>query len=141
MKKISVPFQFQRGDLPLEHVSPVNHVILFRNPEHASGICNHALALVAALDWTEQEGLAGGVYLVAGQHVPFAVKQIPTAGAVRSLPEPVPAVGRIAAICKLIPPALPVCGRLEALGVCHWDRGIIDAAELEDLLPGCGRNP
>lgn len=123
--------------LPRKHVPSIYHVVLLRNPERAPCIRNHAFALVAALDWTEYEGLAGGVHLVAGQHVALAVKQVPATGAVRGLPEPVPAIGRIAAVCKLIPPTLAVCGRLEALGVCHWYRGIVDVAELEDLLPGC----
>lgn len=130
-------FSFQ---LPLKYIPPVNHVILLRDPEHTPGIRNHAFALVRALDWTEQEGLAGRVHLVAGQHVALAVKQIPPTGSIRSLLEPVPAIGRIAAVCKLIPPALPVCGRLEALGVCHWSRRVIDVAEFERLLPGRGRH-
>ena len=78
--------------LPRKHVPSIYHVVLLRNPERAPCIRNHAFALVAALDWTEYEGLAGGVHLVAGQHVALAVKQIPTTGAVRGLPEPVPAI-------------------------------------------------
>ena len=56
--------------LPRKHVPSIYHVVLLRNPERAPCIRNHAFALVAALDWTEYEGLAGGVHLVAGQGMP-----------------------------------------------------------------------
>ncbi len=125
--------------LPRKHVPSIYHVVLLRNPERAPCIRNHAFALVAALDWTEYEGLAGGVHLVAGQHVALAVKQIPSPRPPLHLLEPVPTIGRIAAVCKLIPPALAVCGRLKALGVCHWDRGIINIPQFKHLLPGRGR--
>ena len=78
--------------LPLKHIPSIHHIVLLRNPQRSPGIRNHAFALVATLDRAEQEGLAGGVHLVAGQHVALAVKQIPTTGAVRGLPEPVPAI-------------------------------------------------
>lgn len=57
--------------LPLKHVPSIYHVVLLRNPEHTPGIRNHALALVAALDWTEYEGLAGGVFykLILTRHL------------------------------------------------------------------------
>ena len=103
-------------NLPIKYVPAIYHVVLLRNPQHTPGVRNHALSLVASLHWTEQECLAGGVHLVAGQHVALTVKQVPSPCLSFHLLKPVPAVSRIAAVCKLTPPPLPICGRLETPG-------------------------
>lgn len=58
-------------NLPIKHIPTICHVVFFCNPEHTPGIRNHALALVAALDWTEYEALAGGVFykLILTRHL------------------------------------------------------------------------
>lgn len=57
--------------LPCKHVPAIYHVVLLRNPQRSPGVCNHTLALIGALDWTEYEALAGGVFykLILTRHL------------------------------------------------------------------------